>query len=124
MKTMNTVVPWMTRQINRRAFLNRSTSATFGVLAAVAVGVPRQASVAAASCSPCPGSNVHCCNYYSSLFCNGSSCNTSSYYHKCQYYYQGCESGGFCWSHNGHKCCDCKCSYCSRCNTVYCICYG
>jgi hypothetical protein len=124
MKTVETLIPWMTRQVNRRAFLNKSTSAAFGVFAAAAIGMPRGGKERIlVSCSACAGSDDHCCNYYSSVFCNGSSCNTSGYNWKCEYHFDGCSSGSYCWSYGGHQCCDCFCSWCSPCNSAKCICY-
>ena len=122
MTDVSKVFPWMTRQIDRRSFLNRTSSATFGVLAGLAVGA--RPSTMEARAFPCFG--LPDCRSYSTQFCSGSTCACNpSHNFCCSPANFGCHSaGGDCWSSQGKKCCDCSCSYCSPCNTVNCICFG
>jgi hypothetical protein len=76
------------------------------------------------SCSACAGSDVHCCTYYSSLFCDESNCNVSGANYACANHFNHCDSGGICWNQSGYQCCDCLCSWCSPCNSAKCICHG
>jgi hypothetical protein len=113
---MQKMLPWMTRQIDRRKFLSRSTTVAFGLFAGAAVGAP--SAVAAIPCGPSPD-----CRSYCTCFCNGSKCHSGTNY-SCTYQNRGCKSGGYCWYSNGKKCCDCYCIWCCPGGNVGCICYG
>lgn len=121
MKDIKQLFPWMTRQIDRRSFLNRSSAATFGALAGLAVGVRPGAMTP--NVFPCYG--LPDCRSYSTAFCNGHNCvSNPPHNYICTFIVVGCPGGGSCWSSNGKQCCDCQCSWCCPGNTVDCICYG
>jgi hypothetical protein len=117
---MRESLTWMTRQINRRIFLRRTATATFGLLAGVAVGTPR--ALAAIPCSPSPD-----CRSISTSFCRGNQCvcGTSQFF-CCSKENRGCHSAGnYCWASGGKKCCDCICNvFSAGGHTYHCICYG
>jgi hypothetical protein len=123
MTNMSKTFPWMTRQIDRRSFLNRTSSTTFGVLAGLAVGVrPSQVTPNVFPCFGLPD-----CRSFSTRFCSGHSCVCNRAQNFCCQNLNGIcphQVTANCWSSNGHRCCDCSCSWCSPCNSADCICYG
>jgi len=122
MMDISKIFPRMTREIDRRSFLNRSSSVTFGALAGLAVGV--RPGMVVSRAFPCFG--LPDCRSLSSQFCSGHNCVCNPSHNFCCSNLNGICPGtrGNCWSSQGKKCCDCSCSFCSPCNTVDCICYG
>jgi hypothetical protein len=117
--------PWLARRTNRRTFLGQGAGATFGVLAGLAVGVPRFKNVPdAAPCGPSPN-----CRSYSSSFCGpgstGTNCESGGSF-SCSKRDSGCTAAGdYCWYNGSVKCCDCTCSWFSGGGgTVGCICWS
>jgi hypothetical protein len=114
---MGKMLPWMTRQIDRRRFLSRTTAVAFGLFAGAAVGAP--SAEANIPCGPHPD-----CRSYSSLFCSGHNCRSGANW-SCTPQNRNCHSaGGDCWYMNGRKCCDCYCIWCCPGRNAECICYG
>lgn len=115
---MSKAIMKFTRSINRRKAIGGGLAAVFGAVAGVSLG--QKAAVAAIPCSGLPD-----CRATSSAFCSGSNC-ASGTYHSCSPLNLGCISAGnYCWTSQGGKCCDCRCSwYGGGSGTVNCICYG
>jgi hypothetical protein len=124
-------MPWIAQKTSRRTFIGRSTSYTFGALAALAVGVPRFKDAPAlsskAACGPSAVSPN--CRATSDAFCGpgstGTTCESGESF-SCTKRDSGCdEDGDYCWTYNGRKCCDCTCSYFSGGGgTIPCICWS
>ncbi len=115
---MQQVIHWMTRQINRRRFLSRSTAVVFGTLAGLTVGVQEAYAI------PCGPSAD--CRSISSQFCSGHRCVCDNAF-CCSPEYRGCSGpAGDCWSPTaGHYCCDCICNvFSGGGHTFHCICYS
>ncbi len=112
------ILPWMTRQVDRRKFLSRTTAAAFGLFAGIAVGAP--SAEASIPCGPSPD-----CRSFNPGFCIGNKCNPGGGSFSCAPQNRNCHSaGGDCWFANGKKCCDCFCSWCCPGGSAACICYG
>jgi hypothetical protein len=119
------IAPWLARNTNRRTFLGRSAGTTFGVLAGLAVGVPRFKNVPdSAPCGPSPS-----CRSYNTVFCGpgstGTTCESGGSF-SCTPWNSGCHSAGdYCWYNGSVKCCDCTCSWFSGGGgTVNCVCWS
>jgi len=116
---MKSGLNWLTIQIDRRGFLQKTAATTFGILAGLSIGKAQV--VLAAPCTgpygsgPCGGDL--CINGWQ---CNpngtGASCSYDTYYHY----------PGACWHpyvNSNCTCCDCYC--CSQNHGCsYCYCYG
>lgn len=111
---MKQMLRQMAVHTNRRRFLGGASATVFATLAGLSTGQAAQA--AAAPCSAPEGGGA-----CSSGNCNGSRC-TSGGGITCSRY-RGC-GGGYCWSHNGKKCCDCSCNVNAGGYHFYCYCYG
>lgn len=101
--------------INRRRFLERSTTAVFGVLAGTALR-PSNALASHTQCIyPCVG--PYQSTYCGAVYCNGVGCGTN-----CSYVSGFCVGTAACWSygHNGKVCCDCRCR--AGVESWYCFC--
>ena len=95
---MTKLLEWTTIRVDRRRFVHRVTTLTFGIFAGLAAGVPEVAYAGDCTrplCSPCNCSGTQC------VSCGGTYCQNSPP--------GGCQDNRRCWFSGTHECCDCDC---------------